>query len=307
MNRILAWLVFLSSSIAVAGPVSPCYWSATFARCLPTSGVLAAKVNIYESSGLTGDVMSIVSPALAADVTITMPATTSTIATLAGTEALTNKTLDNTNTVTLKDTLFTLQDDGDTSKQGKFQLSGITTGTTRTYTVPNASDTLAVLGTAQTFTAKQTLDNAATDIGTASSSSRTLTVLTDSSAGSSPRFELTRNGTLKGRFAAEGTAGTLVTASAVGDLIIASGSGQTMYFTVTPGTTNQGSINGGTGAWTIGQSAAGAKHTLNTATVSTAGIATLTVTNAPTARTVAAIFISININGADYIIPAFLP
>src|SRR5260221_455429 len=54
---------------------------------------------------------------------------------LTDTQAVTNKTLGNTNTITLKDTLFTLQDDADTTKQGKFQLSGLTTATTRTYTL----------------------------------------------------------------------------------------------------------------------------------------------------------------------------
>lgn len=65
--------------------------------------------------------------------------------TTAGTQTLTNKTLDVTNTVTLKDSLFTLQDDGDVTKQFQLQLSGITTGTTRTITVPDNSGTLVTL------------------------------------------------------------------------------------------------------------------------------------------------------------------
>lgn len=73
---------------------------------------------------------------------------------ISSSQNVTNKTLDNTNTVTLKDTLFTLQDDGDTTKQARFQLSGITTATTRTYTLPNASSTIADISTAQTFTNK---------------------------------------------------------------------------------------------------------------------------------------------------------
>lgn len=60
------------------------------------------------------------------------------------TSTLTSATIGNTNTVTLKDTLFTLQDDGDATKLLAFQLSGITTGTTRTLTVPNASGTISL-------------------------------------------------------------------------------------------------------------------------------------------------------------------
>lgn len=78
----------------------------------------------------------------------------SSLATLSGSQSLTNKTLDNTNTITLKDTLFTLQDNSDTTKQALFELSGITTGTIRTYTVPNATTTLVGIDVSQTLTNK---------------------------------------------------------------------------------------------------------------------------------------------------------
>jgi hypothetical protein len=82
----------------------------------------------------------------------------STFATLTGIETLTNKTLTsptiNTPTITVNDNAFTLQDNGDTSKKAVFELSGITTATTRTLTVPNASDTLMALALAQSPTNK---------------------------------------------------------------------------------------------------------------------------------------------------------
>jgi hypothetical protein len=67
---------------------------------------------------------------------------------------LANKTINNTNTVTVKDTLLTIQDDGDATKQAQFQASGITAGQTRVLTIPDASTTLVGSDTAQALTSK---------------------------------------------------------------------------------------------------------------------------------------------------------
>lgn len=60
-----------------------------------------------------------------------------------------------------RDNQFTLQDDGDATKQLQFQASGITTATTRTLTAPDASDTIVCKATTDTFTNK-TVDGTAT-------------------------------------------------------------------------------------------------------------------------------------------------
>jgi len=72
------------------------------------------------------------------------------------TQTLSNKSLDNTSTVTVKDANFTIQDNADTTKQAKFEASGIATGTTRTFTVPNASGTLGFIIDSQFFIADGT-------------------------------------------------------------------------------------------------------------------------------------------------------
>lgn len=56
--------------------------------------------------------------------------------------------------LTVKDANLSITDDSDTTKVFKFQASGITTGTTRTLTVPDASTTLVGTDATQTLTNK---------------------------------------------------------------------------------------------------------------------------------------------------------
>jgi hypothetical protein len=79
---------------------------------------------------------------------------TGTPADLSTAQTFTNKIIGNTNTITAKDGSFTLQNTADATKQAVFSLAGITTATTRTLTLPNASVTLASLSGIETFTNK---------------------------------------------------------------------------------------------------------------------------------------------------------
>ncbi|MFZ2544845.1 MAG: hypothetical protein WAW80_02625 [Candidatus Saccharimonadales bacterium] len=68
------------------------------------------------------------------------------------TASIVGKALDNTNSATLKDTNFTLQDATDTTKQVKFDVaSSQTTGTLRTITLPALDGTLVTIAGSETL------------------------------------------------------------------------------------------------------------------------------------------------------------
>lgn len=94
-----------------------------------------------------------------------------TAASLTGTETFTNKTLTSptitgatltTPTIAVLDNAFTIGDNGDATKLFAVQCSGITTGTTRTMTVPDADFTAVGTATAQTLTNKVLSDSTTT-------------------------------------------------------------------------------------------------------------------------------------------------
>lgn len=130
----------------------------------------ATKQIVLDSDGtFTG---TITLPAISGNRTYTLPASSGTLITPGISVTMQNKTNDNTNTFTPKDTLFTLQDDGDATKTANFDLSSISAATNRTYTLPNLSGNVAL-------TTSNISGNAATATALASNPS-------NCSAGSSP-------------------------------------------------------------------------------------------------------------------------
>ena len=116
------------------------------------------------------------------------------------------------------DDQFTIADDGDATKKIAFQASGITTGTTRTFTAPDASGTLALLGGAQTFDGAKTFSGAAAFTSTVDLSGATTTFAANSVA--LGKVATIAQSTILGRAAGAGTGDvTALTAAQVLTLI----------------------------------------------------------------------------------------
>ncbi len=78
--------------------------------------------------------------------------------------------------VDVSDAVFSLVNDADPTKKALFSLSGITTGTTRTFTLPNTSSELAILAGTQTFSGNKTFSSTLTASGTFTVSAAAATI-----------------------------------------------------------------------------------------------------------------------------------
>ena len=78
--------------------------------------------------------------------------------------------------VDVSDAVFSLVNDADPTKKALFSLSGISTGTTRTFTLPNTSSELAILAGTQTFSGNKTFSGTLTASGTVTVSATAATI-----------------------------------------------------------------------------------------------------------------------------------
>ena len=76
----------------------------------------------------------------------------------------------------LSDAVFSVVNDVDPTKRALFSLSGISTATTRTFTLPNTSSELAILAGTQTFNGNKTFSGTLTATGTVTVSAAAATI-----------------------------------------------------------------------------------------------------------------------------------
>jgi hypothetical protein len=138
----------------------------------------------------------------------------------------------NTPVLTVKDADFIIEDDGDITKKLAFQCSGITTGTTRTLTVQDASGTVALTATTQpldatltalaAFNTNGSLHQTAADtfVGrTLTGTANELTVTNGDGVSGNPTISLPTALTFTGKTVTAGTF-TLPTAMSIKDSVL---------------------------------------------------------------------------------------
>lgn len=116
-------------------------------------------------------------------------------------QTITTKIFDNSNSLSIKAANFTIQDGTDTSKQAQFIASGITTGTSRNYILPNYNATLATLAGVETQTNKTFTSPA---INNPTITSPTTTALNNSSGLSTDTLAASGNATIGGTLGVTG-------------------------------------------------------------------------------------------------------
>lgn len=113
--------------------------------------VVAGGTGTTTATGTAGSVVLSISPALTGTPTAPTAAAATNTTQIATTAFVQAALVAPGVVITVKDANFTLQDDGDITKQMKFQASGITAGQTRTLTAPDANTTLPVASFVLTY------------------------------------------------------------------------------------------------------------------------------------------------------------